>query len=193
MEAEKSVKFPITALSLFAVLICGSSKAREQKAVNVTCEQAIRQAQVAAAKRKWFAMRPDPTAPTLNVSTHPNFSKNLVPYAGVFLSHTKNGTLVFEDADSGCAISSNGHPADVVLGDVQNRAPAATEAAKASQAQTASQAGTTQATVMPAPVHAPSQAPAITTPQQEPLGDVARRLRAQKAAKERQEPPNDKR
>ncbi|MGB9487842.1 MAG: hypothetical protein WCD04_17225 [Terriglobia bacterium] len=192
MEAERSMKSAVTALSVFAVLICGSSKAKEQKAVNVTCEQAIRQAQVAAAKRKWFAMRPDPTAPTLNVSTHGNFSKNLVPYAGVFLSHTKNGTLVFEDADSGCAISSNGHPADAVLGDLQSRPPTATEAAKASPAQTASQAATTQATVIPAPVQAPSQARAVTTPQGEPLGDVARRLRAQKAAKEREEPPNDK-
>lgn len=45
---------------------------------------------------------------------------------------------------------------------------------------------------MPAPVQAPSQARADMTPKEESLGDVARRLRAQKAAKKQQEPPNDK-
>jgi hypothetical protein len=66
------------------------------------------------------------------------------------------------------------------------------EAAKASRAQTAVQPPTTQATVLPAPVQAPSQAPADTASHEESLGDIARRLRAQKAAKERPEPPNDK-
>ena len=54
-------------------------------------------------------------------------------------------------------------------------------AAKASRAQTANQAATTQATDMLAPVQPPSQALAVTTPQEEPLGDVARRVRAQKS------------
>jgi hypothetical protein len=71
-------------------------------------------------------------------------------------------------------------------------ARAEVEATKAPQGQTPSQAATTQATVMLAPAQAPSQALAVTTPQEEPLGDVARRLRAQKAAKKQQEPPNDK-
>jgi len=71
-------------------------------------------------------------------------------------------------------------------------ATAASEAAKASQAQRTTQPATTQATVMPAPVQAPSQAPADMRPQEESLGDVARRLKAQKAARKQQEPPNDK-
>lgn len=65
------------------------------------------------------------------------------------------------------------------------------EAARASRAQTERQPATRQATVVPAPVQAPSQALAVTTPQEEPLGDVARRLRAQKAANKQREPPND--
>ena len=44
----------------------------------------------------------------------------------------------------------------------------------------------------PAPAQAPSQARADMTPKEESLGDVARRLRAQKAARKQQEPPNDK-
>jgi hypothetical protein len=71
-------------------------------------------------------------------------------------------------------------------------ARAEVEATKGSRAQTERQPATTQATVIAAPVQAPSQAPADMAHHEEPLGDVARRLRAQKAAKERQEPPNDK-
>ncbi len=71
-------------------------------------------------------------------------------------------------------------------------ATAAAGAAKALQAETEREPATTQATVTPAPVQAPSQAHADMTPKEESLGDVARRLRAQKAAKKQQEPPNDK-
>ena len=65
-------------------------------------------------------------------------------------------------------------------------AAAAARAAEASQAQTASQAATGQATVMPPPVQAPPQAVADAPPKEEPLGDVARRLRAEEAGKRQQ-------
>jgi hypothetical protein len=71
-------------------------------------------------------------------------------------------------------------------------ATAAAEAAKASQAQTARQTATTKAAVAPAPVQASSEARVAMTPKEESLGDVARRLRAQRAAEKQQEPPNDK-
>lgn len=70
-------------------------------------------------------------------------------------------------------------------------ATAASEAANASQVQTAAQPATTQSTVVPAPVQTSSQDPDDMRPQDEPLGDVARRLRAQKAPQKQQEPPND--
>ncbi len=71
-------------------------------------------------------------------------------------------------------------------------AAATAEAAKASQAQPARQPATTEAAVAPAPVQAPSQAHEDMTPKEESLGDLARRLKAEKAAKKQQEPPNDK-
>ena len=67
-------------------------------------------------------------------------------------------------------------------------ATAAAEAAKASKAQPA----TTGSAVASAPPQAPSQAREDMTPKEESLGDVARRLRAEKAAKKQQAPPNDK-
>ena len=71
-------------------------------------------------------------------------------------------------------------------------ATAAAEAAKASKTQTASQPATTQTVVVPVPVQPPTPALTGMVPQEEPLGDVARRLKAQKAAKEQQEAPNGK-
>jgi hypothetical protein len=71
-------------------------------------------------------------------------------------------------------------------------ATAAAEAAEASRAQPARQPAPTEAAVAPAPVQAPSQARVDMTPKEEPLGDVARRLRAQRAAEKKQEPTNDK-
>jgi hypothetical protein len=70
--------------------------------------------------------------------------------------------------------------------------PSPSRAAEVSQAQTAGQPPTKQATATPPPVQAPPEALAGATPKEEPLGDAARRLRAEKAAKKQQEPPNDK-
>jgi hypothetical protein len=51
----------------------------------------------------------------LNIRTHWNFSKDLVPFFGGIISHEKVGELVFEEQDGSCLVVSNGHPADVVL------------------------------------------------------------------------------
>lgn len=74
-------------------------------------------------------------------------------------------------------------------------AAAAAEAAKTPQVPpsmpAATQPATTQATVTPTTAQAQAPASADMTPQQESLGNVARKLKAQKAAKKQQPPPND--
>ena len=92
------------------------------KTVNLPCDKAVTQAQVFAAKRKWYSNRSDPTAPTLDISTSQNFAKAVL--LGSVFSHPKHGSLIFEDADTGCKVTSNGHPADVVLSDLTKIKPA---------------------------------------------------------------------
>ena len=88
--------------------------------VNTNCEAALTRAEVFAAQRKWWPDRADPKAPVLSIRTHANFAKNyLVPFGlGVVWSHEKVGELAFEERPGVCVISSNGHPADVVLSDL---------------------------------------------------------------------------
>jgi hypothetical protein len=47
------------------------------------------------------------------VRTHGNFVKQVV--LGKVWSHEKVGELAFEERDRSCVVTSNGHPADVVL------------------------------------------------------------------------------
>lgn len=94
---------------------------KENAVLNVSCTEAISQAELQAANRKWTPMRPDPNAPVLNISTSANFAKDVI--LGPMFSHPKTGELTF-DSSAGpnvCEISSNGHPADVVLKDLKNK------------------------------------------------------------------------
>ena len=54
----------------------------------------------------------------LNIETHANFGKDVLLPLGAVWSHPKGGELVFDDQGSSCEVSSNGHPADVVLSDL---------------------------------------------------------------------------
>jgi hypothetical protein len=97
--------------------LCASAYAGDSRTVKVKCEKAIVEAEVLTAHRKWWAERPDPNAPVLNIRTHANFAKNVLPL-GALISHEKVGELTFEDQNGECLVESNGHPADVVLSDL---------------------------------------------------------------------------
>ena len=84
--------------------------------INASCKNALVKAEILAAKRKWWPDRPDPKAPVLNVRTHANFAKEVV--LGKVWSHEKVGELAFEDQGQSCQVTSNAHPADVVLSDL---------------------------------------------------------------------------
>jgi len=73
---------------------------------------------VLAAHRKWWAERPDPNAPVLNIRTHASFAKDVLLPLGTVISHERVGVLTFEDQNGECLVESNGHPADVVLSDL---------------------------------------------------------------------------
>src|SRR5690348_9235463 len=98
----------------FGALLLGlnvSAFAGDTKTVNASCETAIGKAEVLAAHRKWWPERPDPKATVLNIRTHWNFSKDLVPVFGGIFSHEKVGELVFQEQGGSCLVVSNGHPA----------------------------------------------------------------------------------
>ncbi len=113
--------------SLFLALSV-SAYAGDSKTVNAACETAMTKAMALAAHRKWWPDRPDPKANVLNIRTHANFVKNTLPsvtvpvigpLVGLSLSHEKVGELLFQEQGGSCLVTSNGHPADVVLSDLE--------------------------------------------------------------------------
>ncbi len=99
-------------LFVLILLLCGAVLA-DTKVVNMSCTDAIAKAQVLAAKHRWSTMRPDPTAPTLNIQTTTNWW-----VSGGAFSHPKSGTIVFEKVqgnDSQCNLAASGKPATTVL------------------------------------------------------------------------------
>ena len=92
--------------------------AGDMRTINASCENAIVKAELLAAQRKWWPDRPDPKAPVLNVRTHGNFAKQVLLPLGSVWSHEKTGELTFEEREQSCVVTSNGHPADVVLSDL---------------------------------------------------------------------------
>jgi hypothetical protein len=102
----------------FIVLAAIPALAGGTQVVNTTCENAIIKAEVLAAQRKWWPDRPDPKAPVLNIRTHGNFAKQALLPLGKVWSHEKVGELAFEEREKSCRVTSNGHPADVVLSDL---------------------------------------------------------------------------
>jgi hypothetical protein len=66
---------------------------------------------------KRASVRPYPTAPVLNIESNGNFAK--VYFIGSLWSHKKYGELAFDaTGDNACSVTSNGHPADVLLSDL---------------------------------------------------------------------------
>jgi hypothetical protein len=104
-------------LCVLALYFCVSAFAGDETTVHLTCEEAISKAEIRAAHRKWWPDRPDPKAFVLNIRTHANFVKDMLPLGGI-ISHEKVGELIFEQQGDSCLIVSNGHPADVVLADL---------------------------------------------------------------------------
>jgi len=102
----------------FIVITALPALAGDVRTINATCEKAITKAEVLAAERKWWPDRPDPKAPVLNVRTHANFAKQALLPLGSVWSHEKVGELAFQELDQSCRVTSNGHPADVVLSDL---------------------------------------------------------------------------
>jgi hypothetical protein len=102
----------------FILLAAIPALAGGTQVINATCENAIAKAEVLAAQRKWWPDRPDPKAPVLNIRTHGNFAKQVLLPLGKVWSHEKVGELAFEDQGKSCRVTSNGHPADVVLSDL---------------------------------------------------------------------------
>jgi hypothetical protein len=117
-----------------------SALAGDVRIINASCENALNQAEVLAAQRKWWPDRPDPKAPVLSIRTHANFAKNyLVPLGlGIGWSHEKVGELAFEEqGQQSCKVTSNGHPADIVLTELAKAefpaSPRSTEGKEASK------------------------------------------------------------
>ena len=102
----------------FILLAAIPALAGETRIINAGCEKAITKAEVLAAQRKWWPDRPDPKAPVLNIRTHANFAKQVLLPLGRVWSHEKVGELAFEEREKSCRVTSNGHPADVVLSDL---------------------------------------------------------------------------
>ena len=102
----------------FVLLAAIPAIAGGTQTINATCETAITKAEVLAAQRKWWPDRLDPKAPVLNIRTHSNFAKQALLPLGKVWSHEKVGELSFEELDKSCRVTSNGHPADVVLSDL---------------------------------------------------------------------------
>ena len=101
---------PITTLPLYA---------KETRIVNMPCNQAINDVISLAAFHKWSSVRPAPDAMALNISTHANYAKQLIPTPiGGLWSHEKFGEVWFEAQGKNCVVNSNGHPADVVVTDI---------------------------------------------------------------------------
>jgi hypothetical protein len=92
--------------------------AGDVRTINASCENAIIKAELLAAQRKWWPDRPDPKAPVPNVRTHGNFAKQVLLPLGSVWSHEKVGELAFEEREQAFVVTSNGHPADVVLSDL---------------------------------------------------------------------------
>lgn len=111
----KTMAVVVLLLAALFLTLSVSAYAGDAKTVNAPCETAITKTEVLAARRKWWPERPDPKATVLNIRTHWNFSKDLVPVFGAVLPHEKIGEVVFEEQSDSCLVVSNGHPADVVL------------------------------------------------------------------------------
>jgi hypothetical protein len=103
---------------LILACLCASAYAGDSRTLKLECDKAVVKAEVLTAHRKWWADRPDPNAPVLNIRTHANFAKNVLLPLGAVISHEKVGALTFEDQNGECLVESNGHPADVVLSDL---------------------------------------------------------------------------
>jgi hypothetical protein len=86
--------------------------------LSASCEDAIAQATFLAAQRKRASVRPYPTAPALNIESNRNYTKQILLPFGQVWSHRKFGELGFTTTGDGCSVTSNGHPADVVLDDL---------------------------------------------------------------------------
>ncbi len=108
---------PLVVLGLLSVPAVGKGNA----VLNVSCKVAISQAELVAANHKWSPQRPDPSSPILNITTSMNYTKAIV--LGPMFSHPKTGELIFDESRGAnvCEVTSNGHPADVVLKDLETK------------------------------------------------------------------------
>ncbi len=113
--------------------LCTCAHAGDSRTLKSQCDKLIVKAEVLTAHHKWWAERPDPNAPVLNIRTHANFAKDFLLPLGAVFSHEKVGALTFEDQNGECLVESNGHPADVVLSDLNKVSSTAStsESAKA--------------------------------------------------------------
>jgi hypothetical protein len=75
---------------LMLACLCASAYAGDSRTVKLQCDKAIVKAEVLTAHRKWWADRPDPNAPVLNIRTHANFANNLLLPLGTVISHEKD-------------------------------------------------------------------------------------------------------
>ena len=106
------------AVALFLLASASLMHAGNTRTVNASCEKAIAKATFLAAQRKRAAIRPYPNAPALNIESNRNFAKQVLLPLGEVWSHKKNGELAFDGTEDTCAVTSNGHPADVILTDL---------------------------------------------------------------------------
>jgi hypothetical protein len=112
LQAVHSLVVVLFLLPSASLLYAGSTQI-----VNAPCEKAIAQTTVLAAHRKRASLRPYPTAPVLNIESNRNFAK--VYFFGSVWSHKKYGELAFDaTGEASCSVTSNGHPADVLLSDL---------------------------------------------------------------------------
>jgi hypothetical protein len=107
------------AVVLFLSFSASLGHAGTTQTVNSSCENAIAKATFLAAQRKRVAVRPYPTAPVLNLESNRNYAKTVLLPLGEVWSHKKFGELAFDvTGETTCSVTSNGHPADVILSDL---------------------------------------------------------------------------
>ncbi|MGH9482154.1 MAG: hypothetical protein ACRD1L_08670 [Terriglobales bacterium] len=121
MTKAKWVATRIVRVSAVLTIASGAALATGNATLNIGCKEAISQAELAAANRKWTPTRADPTSPVVSISTSMNYAKAAL--LGPVFSHPKIGELTFKDVAGAnvCEVKSNGHPADVVLKDLQKK------------------------------------------------------------------------
>ena len=106
LSPRKRVRMKLSFVHLVTVgFLCTCAHAGDSRTLKSQCDKLIVKAEVLTAHHKWWAERPDPNAPVLNIRTHANFAKDFLLPLGAVFSHEKVGALTFEDQNGECLVA----------------------------------------------------------------------------------------